>query len=1050
MHTLRKDNRGLSLVELLVAIAITAVITGTITYLLRTSLNFFGNETTNVALQQELQLTLNQVMDYAMESQEVVISGDDTATNYVAFGKIVPKVSDTDTAQLDAQIIWKDGSNLYLMKDMVDDIEKEAEDGTLPATIGGKITAVASTKNNYLLAEYVSAFKVSANGLVTESSEYKNPLSLDINIEFNKSGSTKDVHKNVNDKAVLRNRIKLPIFVNGVKYKLKKESAKLETITEFVEKDQVLYGDVHYVATGGSSQKTKVTVIEVIPEPALSMIGYLVGGKEPIDSDGVDASANQMVGHLKYDTTRLGYMNENSNLLTNNMSGSNATIYNFMVGTGTYNGYFEKVNYNDSNFRRGRGGVYAFNSNANITGFDDISFVSEYSSYGSTYSKEDYCWVWREQSDIPGEGYSVFGNNDIDKDYKKEDILNAPAGARIYLINCMKNKVVNNEMFILYCMGHDKSNGSYGLCQGMGAYPDYYVQNNQEVRKINKDNIELLSYTPAELSSHVDELKRADLIFFLGGSGGIYNNAANLLSVEEPYMVNGLPNGYTSDIGFEEMKYIYNAVVNYKLGIVTSRPTANSVNGKYKNLNNLFYMLYGMENTNVVYSDGKMYGTDNNRYYINDQQKVNDIKAEQGSSAYLWSGRMIFTDFFKSNFQDKTAYSYENQVVNKRFTDDSGTVFTTVDFLHYREDSCLSVSPVCKAPESGEIGDIVIGPKFGFNNASAQPRSWYSNVFTKWQGSMFGDHNNFNQISDRYGNRVLGFLIDDYYKSLGFRPASNNNTIGVFANQAMIEDDGFLIKYNPYSSTGSLGWLGTVVSATNSEGSSGTEEESVGTIELVGYAVGKDVGNPNGTRDDGKYNVPDDISNKTYEQCVAEGMRYQHEFESLANNLGKGLYLSYEELEQAKQYDNGVFIYMVVRSSVDFYPTLSNDNPFNPYVYYDPHQDPNSTEKPPAPLPSEIYTEYAGEAVKYKGGTGEKERYVTEFRAHIPALYFSGDNASLFGKFFPPTNYGNNRMIARIGIDEGEHIPYLKYAKTKEIAGSEVFYIAIRDLFDLD
>ena len=1064
---MKKDNRGLSLVELLVAISIAAIISGSIAYLLRTSLHLYGNETTDVALQQELQVTLNQIMDYAMESQELVISGTDTATDYVAFGSIIPKASESEPAKFDAVIIWRDDTKLYLKKnEIIDDINKEIEDDTLISTLNGRIATASSTKENYLLAEYVTGFCVSADGIIDGTSNYRNPLSVNIDLQLTKKGSSSDIEKKVSDKAVLRNRIKLPISVNGTWYTLKKESTKLEKITESVQLSDAMTGNVYRVQEGVNTQKTKLTVIEIVPKPSCGLLGYLVGGKEPIDSDGIDACANKYVGHMKYVDAQYpdgpASINSNSQLLTSNIGG-NATIPNFYVGSGTYSGYFEKVRLYDGSVRNGRGGVYAVNKNSGMeaTSFADLSFISEYTSYDtSKYSKSDFCWVWKETDNIPNEGLSYYGDSEVETEFDQDRIDAAPPGARVYLYACKKNKVVNNEMFILYCMGYDMSDGRYGMCQGMGSLPDYYYQNMHQVSKLNKDNIEFLAYTPAELASHHEELKKADIVFFLAGSSGIYNQAENLLKVEEPDKANSLPFSYATDITFDEMRYIYNKVVNYKLGIVVSRPTYNSVKGKsqYKNLNNLFYMLYGMENTNIVVDGDRVYGYDNNRYYLNDPQKVADLKAEKGSAAYLWSGRMMFTDFFKSNINDHSAYSYTYQVENKEFASSNSQYYRTNyggtndyirsdEFIHFIEESCGAhrVEKNGQVLKVGTLGDIAIGDVFWYKG-----NSWYSNVVSEWgNNTVFGDYNNFNQAKDKNGTRILDFLIKDYYGDKGFRPVSNETAIGVFANQAMIEEDGFVVQYNPYSTTGSLGWLGGVVSATNGYmANSQHDDEIVGTIELVGYAVGKDIGdgsNPN--RDNGRYGLPANHENMTYEECLDAGMYYKNQFETLSNGE-KGLYMTPEELEQSKIFDNGVFIYILVRSTEDLYPgALTNNNPNNPYVYYDPHQDVTNISSALPSIVSEIYAEYEGEAVKYKPVTitengVSKTQYVTEFRAHLPFNYL--DN------FKAPTNYGNNRMIARIGISEGDTTQNLVFSKTRDLAGSEVFYIAIRDMFDLD
>lgn len=1058
---MKKDNRGLTLVELIVAIAITAIVAGSIAFLLRTSLHLYGNETADAALQQELQITLNQIMDYAMESQEVVVSGAGSDTDILALGKIIPKQSDSDKVKLDAQIIWREDDKLYLKKEIIDDIEKETKDGTLNAKVSSIVAVASATKDNYLLAEYVSAFSVNVAGPVDGTTNYKNPVALDISIEFKKKGSAEDIIKKVSDKAVLRNKLKLPIFINGTKYTLLEETGKLETVTENVDLEQAMAGDIHYVTPGSSTVKTKLTVIEVIPKTSCSLLGYLVAGKEPIDEYGIDACANKLVGHLQGDQPQFpdgsGSMNSNANLLTNNMSGTN-TLPNYYVGSGTYSGYFEKVASRNSTVRRGRGGVYAISKDEGkkITGFNNIFFISEYTTYNtSLYSKDDFCWVWKEDSNISGEGFSRTGNSDDrTEEFNRYDLDSAPVGAKIYLIGCQKNKVVNNEMFLFYCMGYDQSNGRYGLCQGMNGQPEYFPENALAIRNLNKDNIEFLAYTPEELRNHDDDLKRADIIFFLAGSSGIYNRAADLISVEEPGKIDATPFAYKSDITFDEMKYIYNKVVNYKLGIVVSRPTYNNVKGKtqFKNLNNLFYMLYGMDNVNIVADGDHVYGLDNNRYYLNDPQKVKDLIAQKGSSAYLWSGRVMFTDFFKSNVADKTSYSYEYQVKDKVFSSSNSKYYvsnyhgkndyiTTDEFIHYREATCPS-------DESGTIGDIVVGNVFWYGS-----ESWYSNVFTQWQNKVFGDSNNFNQATDRTGKRILDFLIKDYYGKKGFRPVANEQSIGVFANQAMIEDDGFIVKYDPYVASGNLGWVGNVITSTNGVMANSTADaDSIGTIELVGYSVGNPSFNDHSPEGGGRFYLPENHENMTYEECLNAGMTYQHSFENLANNKGKALYLTYEELERAKT--EGLYIYMLVRSSEQLYPSFLNANPNNPYVYYDVNQDFNPGVHLEPPRPSEIYCSEAwnaanggvvnwGEAIRYKGGSNPKEKFVAEFRAQVPGYYFAG-------YFYPPTNYGNNRMIARIGIDEGEHIPNLVYTKTTLIAGSEIFYIAIRDDFDLD
>ena len=112
----RKENTGFSLVELLVAMTIAVIVAGGIGYFLTTSLRMYNKETVETTLQQELQVTVNQIMDYAMESETIVADFDGAYPDYLVLGtyKSASGAGVLDKTVLDAQIIWKDGDKLYL------------------------------------------------------------------------------------------------------------------------------------------------------------------------------------------------------------------------------------------------------------------------------------------------------------------------------------------------------------------------------------------------------------------------------------------------------------------------------------------------------------------------------------------------------------------------------------------------------------------------------------------------------------------------------------------------------------------------------------------------------------------------------------------------------------------------------------------------------------------------------------------------------------------------------------------------------------------------
>ena len=228
---LGKDNKGFSLVELLVAITISAIVAGGIGYLLTTSLRMYNKDTVDVTLQQELQITLNQIVDYAMESETIVADFDDTYPNYLALGTF-ESVSGTgvlDKTKLNAQIIWQDGNKLYIKKATIADfcLSADPENAHYREIDKSKIESFILSKDASsdanLLAQYVTAFKVTGIGGIVEVKDesgnvtghaYENPLSIILELEFKKSVATADRNKKVEDTVSLRNKVTNDIYVN--------------------------------------------------------------------------------------------------------------------------------------------------------------------------------------------------------------------------------------------------------------------------------------------------------------------------------------------------------------------------------------------------------------------------------------------------------------------------------------------------------------------------------------------------------------------------------------------------------------------------------------------------------------------------------------------------------------------------------------------------------------------------------------------------------------------------------------------------------------------
>ena len=296
---LGKDNKGFSLVELLVAITISAIVAGGIGYLLTTSLRMYNKDTVDVTLQQELQITLNQIVDYAMESETIVADFDGTYPDYLALGTF-ESASGTgvlDKTKLDAQIIWQDGNKLYLKKTTVDDFCKSANPADADfrkidkSKIESLIPAAGASSDANLLAQYVTEFKVTGIGGIVEVKDesgnvtghaYENPLSIILELEFEKSIATADRNKKVEDTVSLRNKVTNDIYVNipgqfDQTYSLyEKNSVSIETTTVDMEKKA---GILQIPGSDHGGVSYDLNILEIVPDYSYDYVQYVLGGE---------------------------------------------------------------------------------------------------------------------------------------------------------------------------------------------------------------------------------------------------------------------------------------------------------------------------------------------------------------------------------------------------------------------------------------------------------------------------------------------------------------------------------------------------------------------------------------------------------------------------------------------------------------------------------------------------------------------------------------------------------------------------------------------------
>ena len=211
---LKQDNNGLSLVELIVAISIGVIVSGSIAALLTFSIRTYRNESVNTSLQYELQSNINMMMDEIMGAQSIVVvqnatsdvtSGNLLYTKYALFGKFV----DLETKYKFSGVIFassekgSDGKYKIYMNRFTD------VEGDSPLKIAiSCYNTVASGGTQFLLGENATQFVIEPISLDDIKKEYNNPISVKVELQFEKNGwGSREYKKHVSDVTYLRNKV---------------------------------------------------------------------------------------------------------------------------------------------------------------------------------------------------------------------------------------------------------------------------------------------------------------------------------------------------------------------------------------------------------------------------------------------------------------------------------------------------------------------------------------------------------------------------------------------------------------------------------------------------------------------------------------------------------------------------------------------------------------------------------------------------------------------------------------------------------------------------
>ncbi len=231
------NDKGLSLVELIVAISIGVIVSASIAALLTFSIRMYRNESVNTSMQYELQTNLNMMMDEIMGASTMVVEQNtgvaltDTGKPYTKFA-MFGKVTGSSTKKFTGVIFVSspaDSDNKF--KIYMNRIKDKDFTGTIRAFAISEYSAVSGTfatnPNPYLLGENATQFIIqpdpNAHSFDATEKTYTNPIEVKVELQFKRNGwGTKKYSKHVDDITYLRNKVTDSIYIDGVPYDFKK------------------------------------------------------------------------------------------------------------------------------------------------------------------------------------------------------------------------------------------------------------------------------------------------------------------------------------------------------------------------------------------------------------------------------------------------------------------------------------------------------------------------------------------------------------------------------------------------------------------------------------------------------------------------------------------------------------------------------------------------------------------------------------------------------------------------------------------------------------
>lgn len=190
----KKNNKGLSLIEIMVAIAIGSIVLASVTMLIVQGVKSYRTQTTMASLQNDANIALNQMCDNIMEGTCFTAYNKDVSGNlYTSYFKIkdnVYYVYEPDEKVLyQSQVPYKDGSSSVLCENVESFLIQILDYSLVEAN--GKIQAIA---NPLQLKAYIKVAKLGESREAARTISMRNDMS-EIKLMVQKTGETGEIKK---------------------------------------------------------------------------------------------------------------------------------------------------------------------------------------------------------------------------------------------------------------------------------------------------------------------------------------------------------------------------------------------------------------------------------------------------------------------------------------------------------------------------------------------------------------------------------------------------------------------------------------------------------------------------------------------------------------------------------------------------------------------------------------------------------------------------------------------------------------------------------------